>query len=466
MSTKVSRTRSGLLRVVPADRMINIDGRLYFIRHNGGVPVVTKHRFRGAAGKRTGVPQVTARVRSDLRAVRGGSYQKALLFRSLMREYQAERFTDDLLRSVMEELARFGLENMPLTQLGELIDELIAAARRRRSVPVDELPPFVPGGDPNPDWSGWSHFVEMFWPPDDSIALLDEEWLGFDEWRPSYGGNYSDANHQSFKTSSPPLPTTEDVVQWDKYSFHQRPQFGSTVDRWGRDESYRWDEGTQGPAPEVNPNASPPQWSPWSMPNPNIERRFRRGVGEPLEDQGPPELEAMPEFQYSTARPGEAVTEPHARRPPRPGRREAKTLSRFAKFTMLLVRALDEASEIGDLIDAIYDALPPDVRARWERGRTNRGVIDQYGQYGISGADWKIQAVYHNLHRLDTGKALENVVYNYIEDKIIGTYARGAGFRAQQAQRQLDLMQADRTIPEAELAQLWELMYQWITDHT
>lgn len=106
------------------------------------------------------------------------------------------------------------------------------------------------------------------------------------------------------------------------------------------------------------------------------------------------------------------------REPPPSSTKERKVLSRGKLFAIAAFKAMDWASEASDIVDAVYQALPDDVRRRWDR--PDRGALDQMGQYGIGGADWKLQALWHNWHRLDVEKALENIVKNQLEDAVYG----------------------------------------------
>lgn len=107
-----------------------------------------------------------------------------------------------------------------------------------------------------------------------------------------------------------------------------------------------------------------------------------------------------------------------------PGRREKqrKNISRSAVIGVALYKALDTVSETADIVDAVYDALPEDVKKRWDR--PNRRGVDQFGQYGLNGADWKLQVIWHNAHRLDTEKAWRNIAKNLLEDEIYGQVHR------------------------------------------
>jgi len=149
------------------------------------------------------------------------------------------------------------------------------------------------------------------------------------------------------------------------------------------------------------------------------------GVGNPFVPVilNPPASEPVPpEWQYSDGPAAAAPSRPHQRVPPRKNERETKILSRSAAIGIALYRALDAASEAGDIIDAIFEALPKDVQKRWKRGR--RGLADNAGQYGIGGADWKVQALWHNADKIDVEQALRNIVKNHIEDAVIGAYSK------------------------------------------
>lgn len=111
---------------------------------------------------------------------------------------------------------------------------------------------------------------------------------------------------------------------------------------------------------------------------------------------------------------------PHVRQLPRANEKESKTISKSAKIAVGVFKALDTVSEWSELVDAIYQALPADVRKRWEKGRSKRGLLDAAGQYGINGADWKIQALWHNFHKVDGPQAFKNIVANEYQDKVLG----------------------------------------------
>ena len=97
-------------------------------------------------------------------------------------------------------------------------------------------------------------------------------------------------------------------------------------------------------------------------------------------------------------------------------------MSRSKKMALALFAGLDTVSELSEIIDAFYDALPKDVRKRWDQ--EGRGLIDQAGQYGIDGVDYKMQALFWNFHRVDPGQALHNIMKNALEDQLVGAVAK------------------------------------------
>lgn len=148
--------------------------------------------------------------------------------------------------------------------------------------------------------------------------------------------------------------------------------------------------------------------------NPN-DMRGMPGVA-PDPSPSPPPDRAPPQWRYDSD--GQPSTRPHRRGPPPRREKERKTLTRSAKIGIGLYKALDWASEKAELIDALWDALPDDVKKRWSKGRRTTG--EQFGQYGTEGADWKAQALWHNWHRVDLEQAARNIIKNYVEDSMIG----------------------------------------------
>lgn len=165
--------------------------------------------------------------------------------------------------------------------------------------------------------------------------------------------------------------------------------------------------------------------APYDMLDPNIMRDLPGS--EPYPAEPPPAPLPDPaggEWQWRSDGPPNPPPRPHTRQPPRGRNKERKARSRSAAIGIALFRALDWISEAAEVVDALYDALPKDVKARWGRDRDGRGFIDQAGQYGIDGADWKLQALYHNWHKVDVPQAIKNIVKNGVEDKVIGGISR------------------------------------------
>lgn len=168
----------------------------------------------------------------------------------------------------------------------------------------------------------------------------------------------------------------------------------------------------------------PTTFSP-SVPDPNPLRRAP--AARPGPDTAEPPFEPSPEpppYTYSRPPRGEPASRGGRREPPNARVKEKKMLNRSKRFGAALFAALDAISENAELIDAFYDALPKDVRDRWGKGRDDRGLIDTAGQYGIDGADWKMQALWHNWHKVDPLEAFKNIFKNQVEDKVIGYYQR------------------------------------------
>ncbi|PQM29548.1 hypothetical protein CVO77_01110 [Sphingopyxis lindanitolerans] len=203
------------------------------------------------------------------------------------------------------------------------------------------------------------------------------------------------------------------------------------------------------------------------MPDPFPERAplpdFQIGVGKGLPDPtgfGNPDLAYQPDYQWVYDAAGGILTdlgqglepgsppggsghalppvEPVKRQPPEKGEKQRKVITKTAKIGIALYKALDAVSESAEVVDAIYQALPADVRKRWEKAmfpdarwikdkRSGKWVRvgvdrpgDNFGQYGIGGADWKLRALYYNWHKVDVVQAVKNIIKNELTDKIIG----------------------------------------------
>ena len=132
-----------------------------------------------------------------------------------------------------------------------------------------------------------------------------------------------------------------------------------------------------------------------------------------------PTLDPPPQWSYGP--PGAPPPAPHTSTPPRPGSKDAKVISRSQKFAIALFSFLDFLSESCEIVDAIYEAIPRDIRKLIEQDvRNDVAFLDQAGQYGIDGCDWKIPFIYEFWSEIDTPQALCNIVKNITEDQLIG----------------------------------------------
>lgn len=167
----------------------------------------------------------------------------------------------------------------------------------------------------------------------------------------------------------------------------------------------------------------------WAEPDPNMKRNFFPD-GMNMADQLDPSLETDPDGKRARRF---KIPNPA---PPRPRTRERKMKGSLKT----ILGALDIISEASEFVGALYDALPEDVRHRWEEKNAGghwaevdgkwkwivptRGLLDNAGQYGIDGADWKARALWHNWHKLDIEQGIKNIIANELQDKILGMYQR------------------------------------------
>lgn len=144
--------------------------------------------------------------------------------------------------------------------------------------------------------------------------------------------------------------------------------------------------------------------------------------------------------------------------PPGQNVREAPKQRGPARLGRMLFKILDEVSEGCEVIDALFDALPNDAKKAamkkqgyvWSpsarkyvlpgdgslkasdqttdafrpQGAGSRAFVDQFGQYGADGCEWKAAALYANADRLDVCGGIQNILKNYLEDKLHGVTHR------------------------------------------
>ena len=138
--------------------------------------------------------------------------------------------------------------------------------------------------------------------------------------------------------------------------------------------------------------------------------------------------------------------------PPGAGVREAPKQRGPARLGRILFKALDEVSEGCEVIDALFEALPKEAQKAakkkagyvWSpsakkyvlpghgslkasdqtteafrpQGAGSRAFVDQFGQYGADGCEWKAAAIYANADRLDVCAGIQNILKNWLEDKL------------------------------------------------
>lgn len=116
---------------------------------------------------------------------------------------------------------------------------------------------------------------------------------------------------------------------------------------------------------------------------------------------------------------------PGNRNPKRPKRPERGTKERKQKTKLTtMFKILDILSETAELVGAFYDALPQSVKDKWKCDKLKRGLLDNAGQYGISGADCKSRALWHNWHKVDMEQGIRNAIKNELQDKFLGALNR------------------------------------------
>ena len=160
----------------------------------------------------------------------------------------------------------------------------------------------------------------------------------------------------------------------------------------------------------------------------SVRPGLRPGTGRPVQKPSPgagPAPAPSPAPNPSPGQPGTgggsgSVTRTWPKNPrKRPDKRtkERKVKSRGLKF-------FDIISEAGDAIDCFYKSLPKNVRKKWDAKQTRASKhFENAGQYGIGGADYKTPALWNNWEKVDLQKAIQCLVTNEIEDRIIGKIA-------------------------------------------
>lgn len=161
--------------------------------------------------------------------------------------------------------------------------------------------------------------------------------------------------------------------------------------------------------------------------NPNVERHLPGLAQAAPRAKAPPapvRAPTMVAFSTASTSPSGRIPRvpPMKRAPPKYYQKERGKPRGPRQLAAMIMNGLDTVSELSEIIDALYDALPKDVRRRYDRG--GRGLTDQAGQYGIDGADYKIIAIVYNFHRIDTVAAVHNMAKNALEDQLVGGIAK------------------------------------------
>ena len=138
-------------------------------------------------------------------------------------------------------------------------------------------------------------------------------------------------------------------------------------------------------------NANPSPHS-GAMPSPDTEVRFPPPAG------GPPTV----------------IETKHNWNPPGPNRKEQKVKMNGGSA---LLRAIGALTETRDAINAVYDALPKDVKtADWVKNapKGQKGAIPEVSMKG------KLETLYKNFSKIDPVQAVANLAINAAEDAVIG----------------------------------------------
>lgn len=159
-------------------------------------------------------------------------------------------------------------------------------------------------------------------------------------------------------------------------------------------------------------------------PNPTIPVPFRPIFNSPdiaFEPQSPTETRTKP----GRPRPIPPLPgPPHKPKPPGPGTKEKKV--RVPPGLMAAFRAATATTEAIDLVDALWEALPPKYRKGVKKsGRTDKRARLGEGVAYSTPLD-KAQHILKNWKHLNPTDAVKNILYNHFEDKVIGGLNRGA----------------------------------------
>ena len=163
--------------------------------------------------------------------------------------------------------------------------------------------------------------------------------------------------------------------------------------------------------PRYIPQPVLPMAAPWRMRDPNNERN-RLNDPQPFE----PPAQAAPAPNKGGWSNDGTPTRPQ-NRPPRRHEKEKKTRN----IGVQLFNSLDFLSEMSEVIDSIYEALPEKIRKEVEKNWRDEAIfLDKGGQYGVDRADEKLAALWKYWDQLDANQAWKNIAANQLEDQIHG----------------------------------------------
>ena len=114
------------------------------------------------------------------------------------------------------------------------------------------------------------------------------------------------------------------------------------------------------------------------------------------------------------------------------------------RAALFLWGLFDKLSEGSEVVDCLYQQLPKDTRKKIEKdmgyhwfkvpetgkwkwvppsGSVYSGAADQFGQYGVQGAPWKLQAIYDHFDKIGEAEMqgfAKCVAINEVEDRFVG----------------------------------------------
>lgn len=217
------------------------------------------------------------------------------------------------------------------------------------------------------------------------------------------------------------------------------------------------------------PTTTPTQYytSPYTVfPNPMADPNLLRVTpGTPVPSlapaPAPPEPFGDRPWQwYTPGPPGARPPSAHVRERPRGRDQHNKNMSRAARIGVWLWNMLDTVSELSEIGGAFWDALPEEIRDRY-----NCADGTSFGQYGLDISTCKASAIINHFGEIDALEAFKNLAKNIVEDMTIGQfhkfldrlYPRGVSFQKTAATHALSELDPEAYIA-ARLKELWEFL--------